>query len=68
MKQWSPQLTKGLKMFSIFSLLALFSTAFGQETAPPYESYEAFTESPGFALFTINNLWILVSAALVSAR
>lgn len=52
-------------MFGIFALLALFSTAFGQEAAPPYESYEQFTESPGFALFTVNNLWLLVSAALV---
>ncbi len=52
-------------MFGIFALLALFSTAFGQEAAPPYESYEQFTESPGFTLFTVNNLWLLVSAALV---
>jgi Amt family ammonium transporter len=35
--------------------------AFGQD----YESYEAFTESGGFPLFTVNNLWILISAALV---
>lgn len=33
--------------------------------APAYASYEAFTETPGFALFTVNNLWILISAALV---
>lgn len=35
------------------------------EEAPAYESYEAFTESPGFALFTVNNLWLLISAAFV---
>jgi Amt family ammonium transporter len=35
------------------------------DEAPAYESYEAFAESPGFALFTVNNLWILVAAALV---
>lgn len=29
------------------------------------ESYEAFKEDPGFATFTVNNLWILISAALV---
>lgn len=52
-------------MFGIFTFLALFSTAFGQEAAPPYESYEQFAESSGFALFTVNNLWLLVSAALV---
>jgi Amt family ammonium transporter len=35
------------------------------EEAPAYESYEAFAESPGFALFTVNNLWLLISAAFV---
>jgi len=29
------------------------------------ESYEAFTESPDYAAFAVNNLWILISAALV---
>ena len=29
------------------------------------KSYEAFAESGGFALFTVNNLWLLISAALV---
>jgi len=35
------------------------------EEAPAYESYEAFAETPGFALFTVNNLWLLISAAFV---
>ncbi len=35
------------------------------DEAPAYESYEAFTESDGFALFVVNNLWILIAAALV---
>ena len=36
------------------------------EEAPPYADYAAFTEqTPAFALFTVNNLWILISAALV---
>ncbi len=35
------------------------------EEAPAYESYEAFVESPGYVLFTVNNLWILLAAALV---
>lgn len=65
MKQRSPNLNKWLKMTGIFTFLALVSTALAQDAAPAYESYEAFTESSGFALFTINNLWILVSAALV---
>ena len=55
----------GLKMISLFALLALFSPLFGQDEAPPYESYDAFAESAGFALFTVNNLWLLISAALV---
>ncbi|MDA0765945.1 MAG: ammonium transporter [Verrucomicrobia bacterium] len=29
------------------------------------ESYEAFTEEPGFGYFAVSNLWILLSAALV---
>ena len=34
--------------------------------AAPYEgSYEVFTESEGFALFTVSNLWILIAAFLV---
>ena len=33
--------------------------------AAPYEgSYEVFTESEGFALFTVSNLWILIAAFL----
>ncbi len=35
------------------------------EEAPAYADYDAFTASPGFALFTVNNLWLLISAALV---
>lgn len=68
-----------LKMLGIFALLALFTPIFAQdaaeavaevvteaaEEAPAYESYEAFTESEGFALFTVNNLWLLIAAALV---
>lgn len=51
-------------------LLQLISgfIAVGVAAAPVmagYESYEAFAESDGYALFTVNNLWILLSAALV---
>ena len=66
-------------MLGIFALLALFTPIFAQdaagavaevvaeaaEEAPAYESYEAFTESEGFALFTVNNLWLLIAAVLV---
>lgn len=54
-----------LKIPVIFFLLAAISPLFGQDEAPPYESYDAFAESGGFALFTVNNLWLLISAALV---
>jgi Amt family ammonium transporter len=58
-------MTSWLKMAGIFGLLAALSPLFGQDEAPPYESYEAFAESGGFALFTVNNLWLLISAVLV---
>lgn len=35
------------------------------EEAPAEGSYEAFMASPDAAMFTVNNLWILISAALV---
>ena len=35
------------------------------EASAAPESYEAFTESPDYATFAVNNLWILISAALV---
>lgn len=35
------------------------------EEAPAEGSYEAFMASPEAAMFTVNNLWILISAALV---
>ncbi len=41
------------------------AAATATEEAPAFASYEAFTESEGFALFTVNNLWILIAAALV---
>lgn len=35
------------------------------DDAPAYESLEAFAASPGYTLFTTNNTWMMVSAALV---
>ena len=35
------------------------------EEAPAEGSYEAFMAGPDAAMFTVNNLWILISAALV---
>jgi len=53
-------------MAGLLALLALPS-AFGQEAAeaPAYASYEAFAETPAFTAFTVNNLWILISAMFV---
>ena len=36
-----------------------------EEEAEEIASYEEFAESDGFAVFTVNNLWICISAALV---
>jgi len=36
-----------------------------EAAAPKYESLEKFAESPGYAVFTINNLWMMVAASLV---
>jgi ammonium transporter, Amt family len=65
MKLRSQHLSSWLTIPVIFAFLAALSPLFGQDEAPPYESYEAFAESGGFALFTVNNLWLLISAALV---
>ncbi len=45
--------------------MALAGVAAASAYAGDYESYEAFAETDGFALFTVNNLWLLISAALV---
>ena len=65
MKLRSQHLSSWLTIPVIFVLLAALSPLLGQDEAPPYESYDAFAESGGFALFTVNNLWLLISAALV---
>ncbi len=35
------------------------------EDAPQYKDYAAFAASPGFALFTAHNIWMMIAAALV---
>lgn len=42
---------------------AAAAPAAAEEAAP--DAYAAFMESPAAAMFTVNNLWILISAALV---
>ncbi|HEX9784312.1 MAG TPA: hypothetical protein VGA56_16490 [Opitutaceae bacterium] len=43
---------------------AALTPVFGQD-APVYESLEAFGSSPGYAVFTTNNLWMMIAAGLV---
>ena len=45
--------------------LALFAPLAHAEDAPQYKDYAAFAASPGFALFTAHNLWMMIAAALV---
>lgn len=41
------------------------SSGFAQEAAPPYADLDAFAASPGYAIFTVHNLWMMIAAALV---
>lgn len=55
-----------LKKLMFLAPLLLTATAFGQDEPPAEGSYEAFMASGAdAAMFTVNNLWILISAALV---
>ena len=45
--------------------LALAAPLAHAEDAPQYKDYAAFAASPGFALFTAHNLWMMIAAALV---
>jgi ammonium transporter, Amt family len=74
MKLLSPRMSGLLKITAVLALLTLVTTGLAQEAAPaveaaaeapPYESLEKFAESPGYALFTVNNVWMMLSAALV---
>ncbi len=63
------------KIALIFGLLALATTGLAQDAAPAateaaaeapkYESLEKFAESPGYAIFTTNNVWMMLCAGLV---
>jgi Amt family ammonium transporter len=56
-----------MKRLLPFLLLVGFSAvrAFAQDEPPKYENLEAFAESPGYALFTTNNVWMMLATALV---
>ncbi len=81
MKLWSKPLTSLLKVTTFFALLALVYPASAQDAAPaaaeavaaavpaadapPFADLAAFEASPGYAVFTVNNTWMMVAAALV---
>jgi Amt family ammonium transporter len=44
---------------------AVAETAAVAAEAPKYESYDKFKESPGYTLFTANNIWMMLAAGLV---
>ncbi|MEX2044620.1 MAG: ammonium transporter, partial [Opitutus sp.] len=62
----------GLKMALIFASLAAFSSTSAEEIAPAasaaptgFPDLAAFAASPGYTLFTANNLWMMLCAGLV---
>lgn len=48
-----------------FAVTGSLSAQEAAEVVPFEEAYAAFMETPGAAFFTISNLWLLISAALV---
>jgi Amt family ammonium transporter len=75
MKQWSKSVSGALKITGIFALLFLaLSTGFAEEAAPAAEAVEeaagyadlaAFESSPGYVIFTANNIWMMLATGLV---
>lgn len=45
--------------------LALLAPLAHAQDAPPYKDYAEFAASPGFAVFTAHNVWMMVATALV---
>jgi Amt family ammonium transporter len=60
-----------MKMAGVFVVLASISSSMAQDAAtaaaaaPGFKDYAAFQESAGYTLFTANNLWMMLAAALV---
>jgi Amt family ammonium transporter len=74
MKLLSQRMSGVFRITVILALLTLVSSAFAQDAAPaaepaaeapPYESLEKFAESPGYPIFTVNNVWMMLCAGLV---
>lgn len=81
MKSWSKPLVGLLKLTGFLAMLGLAGISYGQDAAsatdavvaaaeavseaPKYADYAAFQASSDYALFTVNNTWMMVAAALV---
>ncbi len=70
MKLRSQPLTGILKTAGVFGMLALITTGYAQEAAaaaeaPKYADLDAFAASSGYAIFTANNIWMMLATALV---
>lgn len=68
MKGWSKVAFFTVLSIGIVGILdtSLFSQVTqAQDAAPTYADYDAFTASPGYAVFTVHNLWMMIAAALV---
>lgn len=60
-----------LKFAGMFAMLAIASSLFAEEAAtaaaaaPKYADTAAFQASPGYAIFTTNNVWMMLCTGLV---
>ena len=81
MKSWFKPLSRHLKLIGLVAMLAAIVPAYGQEAvaaavaaaeaavtstpAPAFADMAAFEASPGYALFTANNIWMMLATGLV---
>ncbi len=80
MKLWSKPILGLLKLTGILAMLALALPSYGQDAAPAaeavvaaetvaeapaYADYAAFQASPEYALFTADNIWMMLATGLV---
>lgn len=56
------KLAPGLAFCAVLGVLLGMGSAVN---AAEYKDYDEFVASPGFSLFTANNLWVMIAAALV---
>lgn len=65
MKHWSMSVPGALKLCSLLALATLAPVSGLAEEAPKYADLEAFQASSGYAIFTANNIWMMLATALV---